>query len=374
MTKMKFLLAIGIVGSLIFSGCFTDTDENNTTPKELELLWQYAYNLDGGAPSAQPFIFDEMIITSGDINVTSNDYRTGQEIWKTPFDHHQQLTSRNFGLIDNVLVGNITRAILAWDIVSGENLWQLDFTEQQSWSFRRGIEVANDKFILASQGTPLYLFSNVGELKTELLDIRSYEATFKDNLVFIGQVKNSHGLVSAYDYPSFDLNWRFSPEGFGIPSRMAPIVENNIVYIGTQGGPSGSQNGFFALDAHTGQEIWRQEGILTFHAVLEGDYIYVNDGAGIYKLRKSDGHMVWYADFRAGAGTAPIAYGYGYIYAPHSGRMHIVNAETGEIVHRLDPPNGSFFWLVTAGKGRIFAQSNRHLYAFAPWGHTEPLE
>lgn len=48
---MKILYIICIVSSLIFLGCFTDTDESKTNPKELELLWQYAYNLDGGAPS-----------------------------------------------------------------------------------------------------------------------------------------------------------------------------------------------------------------------------------------------------------------------------------------------------------------------------------
>jgi len=31
------------------------------------------------------------------------------------------------------------------------------------------------------------------------------------------------------------------------------------------------------------------------------------------------------------------------------------------------------YGLVTAHDGRIFAQSSRHLYAFAPWGHTQPF-
>ena len=107
--------------------------------------------------------------------------------------------------------------------------------------------------------------------------------------------------------------------------------------------------------------------------MLEGDFIYVNDAAGIYKLGKADGRVEWYSDFRAGAGTAPIAYAHGYLYAPHSGTLHVVEAGTGEVVHRLSPPDGSYFWQVTAGAGRVFVQSNRRLYAFAPWGHEGPL-
>lgn len=57
-----------------------------------------------------------------------------------------------------------------------------------------------------------------------------------------------------------------------------------------------------------------------------------------------------------------------------STKITLAISESGEIVHRISPPDGSYFWLVTTGAGRIFAQSNRHLYAFAPWGHTEPME
>jgi hypothetical protein len=52
----------------------------------------------------------------------------------------------------------------------------------------------------------------------------------------------------------------------------------------------------------------------------------------------------------------------------------VFDAESGELLHVLPAPDGSFFWRVTAGAGRIFAQSSNHLYAFAPWGHKLPLE
>lgn len=55
-------------------------------------------------------------------------------------------------------------------------------------------------------------------------------------------------------------------------------------------------------------------------------------------------------------------------------KNEVVDTKTGEVVHKFDSPKGSHFWLVTAGAGRIFSQSNRHLYAFASWGHDKPVE
>ncbi len=366
-----------LIGSLMLSGCLpSPTDNSGEEEKELRMhtLWEYAYDLDGGAPFTKPLIHDDMIISSGDINITSLDYKTGELIWKRSFEHHGQLTNKTFAINGEVLVGNITRKILAWNKLDGEQLWEIPINDTLSWSLSRGVTEIHDQFLIPGQGSHHYFVSSEGELHVEELDVRSYETSIFGEILYLGQRKGDHGIVSAMDINTLELIWRFEPGEFGFPSRVSPIVENGIVYVGTTGGPSGSKNGFFALDAQTGEEIWRREGIFTYSAVLVEDYLYIHDASGIYKLHKSDGSIEWYSDFNAGNGTAPIDYGYGFIYAPHSGTMHVVDAETGEIVHRLSPPDGSYFWRVTAGKGRIFAQSNRYLYAFAPWGHEEALE
>lgn len=320
-----------ITSSLILSGCFNSPTENqNDEQIEFNLLWEYAYDLDGGAPFTKPTILDTMIITSGDIKITSLDFRSGDLIWKTPFDHHGQLTNKTFGTYEDIIVGNITREVLAWNKYDGVQLWSIPIADSLSWSLSRGITSVNDHFLIPGQGRHHYFVSPEGELNIEILDVRSYETSVSGNILFMGQRIDDRGVVSAMNINTMELIWRFEPGQFGFPSREAPIVENGIVYVGTTGGPTGSRNGFFALDASTGEEIWRREGILTYSAELVGNYVYVNDAAGIYKLDKSDGRIVWYADFEAGAGTAPIAYGYGYLYAPHAGRMYIVDAETGE--------------------------------------------
>lgn len=168
--------------------------------------------------------------------------------------------------------------------------------------------------------------------------------------------------------------WRFEPGEFGFGTREAPIIENGIVYVGTTGGPSGSKNGFFALDAQTGEEIWRREGIFTYSAVLAGDRIFGVNGQRVWALDKHTGEQLWITRGQGGHSESNLDYMEGHVYWAHGSGLHVFDAESGELLHVEPSPDGSFFWLVTAGAGRIFAQSNRHLYAFAPWGHEEALE
>jgi|SRR5690554_543354 len=370
------LILVALLGTLSLSGCLFNTSDSKQKDEEwgkMHLLWEYAYDLDGGAPKVKPLIYEDKIITSGDIKITALDYKNGELIWKTPFENLRQLTNNSFGILSNIIVGSKVHSIQAWDIVTGVGLWEAVVPESLSFNFLTGITANHDGFIAPSDGYKLYKISPEGDISIIQLDARTYESTYSDGFLYVGQRIDGDGVLSAYDAQTMRLSWRNAPKGISIPALVAPIIENDIVYIGTTYGTEFQTNAFFALDARTGEEIWRREGIMTFSAVLHEDYLYINDAAGIFKLRKSDGGTEWYADFNAGAGTAPIAYGYGYIYAPHSGNMHVVDAETGEIVYKFSPPHGSYFWLVSAEVGRIFAQSNSHLYAFASWGHTEAL-
>lgn len=373
---MIVMKTITILSILILSGCLSNpTDGNEIEIEELNLLWEYAYNLDGGAPVVHPMLTEEgFLISSGDNNVTALDIESGSEVWKTSLNHSSSLTNRRFGKLDNVITGSVLRRVMAWDIFSGEELWSIDFEEPMTWSNFTGLSVTVENFITYGREGDLYIISPEGTLQIKNYEARVYDSIMNSSILYLNQARSNSAVFTAINTGNGEIVWQQEYKGFGFPAYAPPIVENDILYVGTTGGPTGSKNGFFALDAQTGEEIWRREGIFTYSAVLVENYLYIHDASGIYKLNKSDGSIEWYSDFNAGNGTAPIDYGYGYIYAPHSGAMHVVDAETGEIVHRFSPPDGSFFWRVTAGEGRIFAQSSRHLYAFAPWGYEEALE
>lgn len=369
-----FIVFIIIASSLTLSGCFSSpSNSGNTKDQTLKILWEYAYDLDGGAPRVLPLIHEDKILTSGDIKVTALDYETGEQIWKTPFVNTRQLTNRSFGSDGQQLVGSVTGKMISWNLDTGDPLWEVHFLDRVSLRNLGGIVYAENQFFAVGDYLEFHRISITGNRHTIELDARSYETIVVHNVLYVTQRLNNKGFFSAYDVQTMNRLWRFDPGEYGFGTHAPPIVDNGVVYVGTAGGPADSQNGFFALNGATGKEIWRREGIQSYSAVLEGDFIYVYDGGGVHKFRKDNGSTVWHTNFGS-SGAAPIAFGYGFVYAPHSGSMRILDAGTGEIVHTMSPPDGSYFWLVTADKGRIFAQTNRHLYAFAPWGHEEALE
>ncbi|MCH8491499.1 MAG: hypothetical protein LAT81_16465 [Oceanicaulis sp.] len=103
MNKLTLLVT---VSALALTGCWSSLDEDEA-PTHLHTLWDYAYDLDGGAPRALPLIVGDKVVTSGDLSVTALDYRTGELIWKTPFEATGQVEGRYFVLHVEVLTGTI---------------------------------------------------------------------------------------------------------------------------------------------------------------------------------------------------------------------------------------------------------------------------
>lgn len=374
---MRFILKLFILVSIpTLSGCFSSpSNGGNKTNEKLNLLWEYAYNPDGGAPRIKPQLVLDKIITSGDINVTALDYKTGDLLWKTPFENHRQLLNRSFGINGSLIVGSVARKVLSWDLESGHPQWEVDFSNGQSFNNTRGINSFPGGFIAVGSDGSLYVIDPNGNVVIKQLDARSYEAAYSNGKLYVGQAKNERGVVSAYQLDTMGLLWRFEPGSFGYPAYAPPIIENGIVYVGTLGGPGDPQNGFFALNADTGQEIWRREGIFTYAAILAGERIFGVNGNSVWALNKNTGNMIWSTNSLGGGHSeSNLAYMDGHVYWAHGSGLHVFKGETGELV-RVEPmPDESSLWLVTADKGRIFAQTSRHLYAFAPWGHEEALE
>ncbi|MCH8491500.1 MAG: PQQ-binding-like beta-propeller repeat protein [Oceanicaulis sp.] len=260
---------------------------------------------------------------------------------------------------------------------TGRMLWEVFFDNKENELARYpGITTTSHGFFLPGFGNWAFILTPLGERMRIDTDVFIYHSMVKDDILYAAHRYQGTGALSAYRLPDMELIWRYHPGDLAHLTGMQPLVENGRIYMAT-GALTPSQEtveAVFALDAATGQQLWRTNEVRSVDLADHcPDYLYLNHHAGLYKVRKSDGHLVYYKDFNAGTGSGPVAYLDGYAYVMTPGSMHIVRAEDGEIMARMSPPKGSFFWRVTAHDGRIFAQSSRHLYAFAPWGHTEPL-
>ena len=174
------------------------------------------------------------------------------------------------------------------------------------------------------------------------------------------QGQGQGGLLKV-DAITGDSLWFFQTERGGFYD-MRPIVEDGRVYAGTHGGRAA----FFAVDAETGEEIWRNEDAYTFAATHSDDRIYINTSSKVMTLSKESGRTLWTKKASSGSGFRGVAYLQGYVYHPRGGTLYVLNAETGEIVH-TEPSPSSYFWTLAAGPDRLYAQSGGHLIAYEPY-------
>ncbi len=384
--KQELYILLAIVA---FQACScsnrTGPDPDPKNPGQLRLLWEYGYQ-PASPPEFDPILVENRIHLSGDLNLTALDVNTGQVIWKEPIPSHRHIRTKNLSFTDTHIFSIIlrnnqpnVREAIAFDRQTGTLLWNRAFEDSIQLNQIVYNTTVNGMYAATGDSGKIGIITGDGSVFT-VLDVGNSPSNvvYSGGVLYVSHASSANGMasgrVTAIEAGSWERLWEY-PSHNGWISRVKPIIDAGMVFAGTTEGYA-SQRGtsaFFALNSETGQQVWLREGIQAFSAVLEGDFLFINDAGGIHKLRKDNGATVWYTNFGS-SGTAPIAYGYGHIYAPHSGTMRILDAETGNIVHLLSPKDNTSFWKVTVGLGRIFAQSSSHLYAFAPWGHKEALE
>jgi len=111
-----------------------------------------------------------------------------------------------------------------------------------------------------------------------------------------------------------------------------------------------------------------EKNLITYRFLVRNDTVFINNGLELVALDAPTGNELWRTDFGVGDATDNIAYVDGYLYHSHGTALYILDAVTGEIVHKeAAPPDGTFFVNVAAANGRVFVMSNYHLYAYEAW-------
>lgn len=143
-----------------------------------------------------------------------------------------------------------------------------------------------------------------------------------DKMVFTVETKDkTNEIVRSFDRSTGKQLWEKSWEGSmkvpffarknGSWVRSTPVYDKGTLYIG------GIRDVLVALDGQTGEEKWRvdfvereKSTVPTFgfvsSPVIDQDYLYVQAGAQVVKLKCSDGSKVWGSmkDDRAMSGSA----------------------------------------------------------------------
>lgn len=364
MTFYRFLPIV-----LLFQSCFkTPVEPKNEN--ELLRLWDYTYEIVG---DAAPVISGDTIYASGGLYLFALKQSDGSLIWQSQIDNDSELKGQKLLLKENQIVANHRLNIRGWNKKTGELQWQFDYPDGIEPRQNGNHSVTSNGYAFAAFDRKFFILDTMGKLiLTKQMD-RNYGIlgiTYANNRIYLGQRNAVNGAltlgrITTLNAETGDSLWAFDTDQGGF-TWTAPIVENSILYASTIGNSDGEIA--IALNAVTGEEIWRQtNNIFTFNSAIGPTHFYINTSGSLAALDKQTGNIDWRVEWSSSAHGFPV-YLEGYVYFSNYSELMVINDDTGEVVHREPVPDGGgFFWHVAASSDKIFAQTSRQLIAYQPW-------
>jgi outer membrane protein assembly factor BamB len=368
----KYLILIGLISLITY--CHRGPTEPDKEEKNLNIIWKHDY-LSLGAPNAIPVVIgDTLLAYTGGIGITLIKLLDGTVVWNDPIDQESELLGDKLLLSDEHILTVHKKELLGWNIYTSQKV--LHKGEADGVKLFNGGEnaVIIDGYALV--GDPkinLHVLNKDGEMRFSY-NTKPFTVNvvgYGERKIYTGQFRTVHGAltlgrITAVDSETGDSLWSYDTENGGFV-RAAPIVENGVVYAGAVGNSPIKE--FVALDAETGDVIWRQtEHVRTDNFLIGPKYVYVNTGASLAALDKTDGSIDWRFEWTSSAGLITPVYQKGYVYHSDHNRMFVLDGETGELVHEEPvPAGGSYFWHLAVSSDKLYAQTSRQLIAYQPW-------
>lgn len=373
--KMFFvLLAIGgtVAGS---GGCDSGSSAPTSDPDSTTALttaWMQPYESAGGVRLPPTMIGDSLVLFGAEARLQAFSISDGTPAWKSPPVSPGILEIKGYDLLvgDSTAYAAHVRDVRAWNLRDGSHRWVFE-RPSDTGLYELGFYALgpDHAFLFGNGGQILCVERTSGDrVDTWRYSMPILGARYHDGFLYLGQVwvpegaeGQARGALTKVDASSGDTLWTFTTKRGGFYD-MRPIVEEGRVYAGTREGKAA----FFAVDAETGEEIWRNEQAYTFAADHGRGSVYVNTTAELMGVSKETGRTLWKTDMPGGSGFGGVVYHDGYVYHPRGGSLVVLDAEDGTIVHQEPSPSG-YVWTIDAGAGRIFAQTSGHLVAYEPY-------
>lgn len=177
------------------------------------------------------------------------------------------------------------------------------------------------------------------------------------NLVFTTETVNKTSeVISAYDRNSGERVWKAEwPGALSVPFfaksngdwiRSTPACDGERLFV------AGMRDVLVCLDARTGRELWQYDFVqksgtplpafgFVCSPLVEGDAVYVQAGAGLAKLNKRTGELLWHTlkddgGMWGSAFSSPVLVDLG-------GRRQLL-VQTREKLAGVDPADGRELW------------------------------
>ena len=173
-------------------------------------------------------------------------------------------------------------------------------------------------------------------------------------VVYVGSTYNP---LFALDASTGDLLWRYETGGSVVSS---PAVSGGVVYVGSR------DDYLFALDASTGDLLWRYEtgGSVVSSPAVSGGVVYVGSRDDyLFALDASTGDLLWRYETGDDVRSSPAVSG-GVVYVGSTdNRLYALDASTGDLLWRYETGDDVRSSPAVSGGVVYVGSDDDHLYA-----------
>jgi outer membrane protein assembly factor BamB len=264
-----------------------------------ECYWKY--NLPGLGTLSSPSVVDGVVYIGSHYGLLALNAYTGEKIWQSSdrvLMNSSPAVSGGLVFIGS-FVDQITdeHAVYAFSVSNGQRVWKFTTSDHVNSS---PAVVGNTVYVGCEDGYLYALNAVKGELiwKFNTGGANPYDSHYASPVIADGVVYTStyHGNVFAIDSSSGSKIWNHSTGTLG-SGFSSPVISNGVLYVA-------AKDFIYALNATTGDEIWRCEITSSVSPVIVGGVIY----AGSYDSPIWAGHgRIWTIDTLTGAKTSQYA-------------------------------------------------------------------
>lgn len=282
-------------------------------------LWRIG--IPGSLDSAAAVVNGVVYISATNGMLYALDAATGETVWEYESGAR---TSSPVVVADGVVYGgSADAALFALNAGDGSELWTVPDIQPSG-----ALMVVDDVLYAGAADGTLYALDLDGNMvwQAPVGDVPLRSPALSEDMVYVG---NEAGALHAFKRATGGPVWSFQTEGGGF--TPTPMIANGVIYQTTA---DGSENYIYALDATSGEQLWRYEESGNpgwFAGGTDGERLYIPCANGaLYAIDATTGELVWQGQYGDFANAAPAIVDDLVYFAGQDGFVRALATVTGE--------------------------------------------
>lgn len=324
-------------------------------------LWRL--DVPGPIYSAPALVDGILYFGARDGGVYAVDSATGVEVWQ--YQAAGQISSSPAVIDGGVYIGSADGILYALNAADGSELWTLSGTQPNV----SPVVVGNALYTGSDDGFLLALDTATGEefWRAPLNAPADRSLAVADGAVYQG---STDGVLHTFDATTGDPGWALKLEGLNL---VTAAIANGVVYQSTF---LGDINHAYALDAATGEQLWRfdtESGQGFLPPAIGETLVYLpSTDFSVYAVDAATGALVWHFETSDQIIAAPALVGDTLYVVSNDGFVYALDAATGVEQWRFAVEGESDFGPVVSGGVAYVGTGFGYLYAIGGSGEEIP--